>query len=41
MIRTIGAAIGALVIVFFMSDIASRLGSASAPASLQAASSNR
>jgi hypothetical protein len=33
MIRTIGAAIGVLVIVFFMSDIASRLGSAPTPSS--------
>ena len=30
MIRTIGAAIGALIIVFFMADIATRLGASSA-----------
>jgi hypothetical protein len=37
--RTIGAAIGALIIVFFMADIATRL--SSAPAPVAAASTRR
>jgi hypothetical protein len=41
MIRTIGAAIGVLVILFFMSDIAAHRGPSDTPAPAPAAAARR